>query len=275
MEDIVQEVMKDKERPAYKYATDIPGLFYREFQALRPALKKSAGLLASHPKHEQLASGSSSEIPPSLNERAQGWLRHLHQKATTADDWSYDSKGPHEWWDGSTAPPMCSWPRFDLQESAYAVALMADKTPAWREVYSTILDGICERYIQHWGTADFINQFGHDPSAAHYPAMFRTFIPPDRFGNYDAPGWTGNGTNKFPDGSPAGYEKDAVGAEGMLFYKGFLVLLFGFHARVSGEDKYLKEFDLAAVGGTTTKWSLAKVAEHLKNQWSQREAGLH
>ena len=57
---------------------------------------------------------------PELNERAIGWLNFLYQKATTSDDWSEDGD-PHEWWDRSSTPPMCSFPRFDLQESTYAL----------------------------------------------------------------------------------------------------------------------------------------------------------
>jgi len=40
---------------------------------------------------------------------------------------------------------MTNFPRFDLQESAYAMALMADRTPAWREVYAEVLDGLLDR----------------------------------------------------------------------------------------------------------------------------------
>ena len=62
---------------------------------------------------------------PQLNDRAQGWLNFLYLKATTPDDWS--EKGtPHEWWDKTSTAPMCSFPRFDLQESTYAIGLMAD-----------------------------------------------------------------------------------------------------------------------------------------------------
>ena len=85
---------------------------------------------------------------PALNERAKGWLNFLHQKATTSDDWS-EAGTPNEWWDQTSTPPMCSFPRFDLQESTYAIGLMADKTPAWREVYSEILDEIAERSITY------------------------------------------------------------------------------------------------------------------------------
>ena len=99
---------------------------------------------------------------PKLNKRAQGWLNFLYQKATTSDDWS-ENGTPHEWWDKTSTAPMCSFPRFDLQESTYAIGLMADRTPAWREVYSEILDEIAERSITYWAAVDWLTQFGHDP----------------------------------------------------------------------------------------------------------------
>ena len=96
-----------------------------------------------------------------LNNRAQGWLNFLYQKATTPDDWSEDGS-PNEWWDQISTAPMCAFPRFDLQESTYAIGLMADRTPAWREIYSEILDEIAERSITYWAAVDWLTQFGHD-----------------------------------------------------------------------------------------------------------------
>jgi hypothetical protein len=74
----------------------------------------------------------------SLDERSLGWLRYLYRKATTPDDWDRDGH-PHAHWDETTGEPMTSWHRFDLIDSSYAIALMSDRTPAWREVYSSIL----------------------------------------------------------------------------------------------------------------------------------------
>ena len=45
------------------------------------------------------------EPPYALNSRAQGWLKHLHRKATTPDDWS-SSGVPHAWWDRYSGGPM-------------------------------------------------------------------------------------------------------------------------------------------------------------------------
>ena len=79
-----------------------------------------------------------------LNERSRGWLRHVWRKATTPDDWSSTGE-PSKWWDQYSTPPMLNFPRFDLSESSYPLALMADITPAWREIYTQILDKLIER----------------------------------------------------------------------------------------------------------------------------------
>ena len=70
--------------------------------------------------------------PSTLDDRSLGWLRYLHRKATTPDDWSQAGQ-PHPHWDNRSGPPMTSWHRFDLIDSSYAVALMCDITPAWRD----------------------------------------------------------------------------------------------------------------------------------------------
>ena len=46
---------------------------------------------------------------------------------------------------------MSSFQRFDLHEASYPLGLLAEKTPAWREVYANILDKLTERYITFWG----------------------------------------------------------------------------------------------------------------------------
>ena len=77
--------------------------------------------------------------PTELSDRSLGWLRYLHRKAHTPDDWNREGR-PHPHWDDRSDPPMASWPRFDLTDSSYAMALMAQTTPAWREPYVAVLD---------------------------------------------------------------------------------------------------------------------------------------
>jgi len=77
--------------------------------------------------------------PTELSARSLGWLRYLHRKAHTPDNWDRDGR-PHPHWDNRSDPPMASWHRFDLVESSYAIGIMAHTTPAWRERYIAILD---------------------------------------------------------------------------------------------------------------------------------------
>src|SRR2546423_167833 len=88
-------------------------------------------------------------IPP----RLLGWLKLLHHKARVDDDWSR-AGAPDASWDSYSTAPLTSWPRFDLINSAYAIALLADRPPAWRELYSDILDRLIRRYVTWWGAVD-------------------------------------------------------------------------------------------------------------------------
>ncbi|MGZ6996063.1 MAG: hypothetical protein ACXVIM_12695, partial [Acidimicrobiia bacterium] len=162
------------------------------------------------------------ETAPTLPARAQGWLRYLYRKATTPDDW--DRTGhPHAHWDDTSDPPMLCWHRFDLIDSTYAVALMADRTPAWREVYGRILDELIFRHTGWWAARDWLTQIGHDPDRADYPDLYRLLIPAHLWGDYDVPGWTANGVE------PWGLQMDPIGADGNLFFKGFFLVMLGLH----------------------------------------------
>ena len=87
--------------------------------------------------------------PTELSDRSLGWLRYLHRKAHTPDDWNREGR-PHPHWDDRSDPPMASWPRFDLTDSSYAMGLMARTTPAWREPYVAVLDQLIERHTGWW-----------------------------------------------------------------------------------------------------------------------------
>ena len=99
---------------------------------------------------------------PSLNEKTLGWLTFLHRKVSINDDWSEDGE-PLEWWDKTSNPPVLNFARFDLSESSYALGLMADVTPAWREAYAFILKGLSERHLTFWAAYDSLTQIGPDP----------------------------------------------------------------------------------------------------------------
>lgn len=211
---------------------------------------------------------------PGLNARARGWLRFVHRKATAplapgVDDWSSAGR-PAGWWDDRSTPPLLSFPRFDLSESSYALALMADATPAWREVYAAVLDGLIARHVTHWAAVDWLTFLGPDPARGSYPEeLVRLWLPPGREGTYDMPGWTANGV------PPWGLQPDPVGADGNLFFKGWLNLLMGLHRYVSGDDRWNSTFLVTGLDDAQFAWSHDAVNALLVEQWTARPEGPH
>ncbi|MFT5211496.1 MAG: hypothetical protein ACI9CE_003235 [Flavobacterium sp.] len=203
-----------------------------------------------------------------LDDRTLGWLRYLHRKATTKDNWDREGQ-PHPHWDETTGEPMTSWHRFDLIDSSYSLALMSDRTPAWREVYTRVLDELVTRHTSWWSASDWLSQYGHDPDRANYPDRYRALIPKSQWGDYNVPGWTANGIEPYGD------QPDPIGAEGNLFYKGFFTLLMSLHRYVSGDDKWNKPFDMIRDGRDTFTWSHSKIANYLAGQWNNSQMGCH
>jgi hypothetical protein len=111
-----------------------------------------------------------------MNARGLGGVRFLWEKATTQDDRSSNGV-PHSWWDRYTAPVVLSYGRFDLSFSAYGILMMADQTPAWREVYPRIIDEFAKRYPTYWGAVDWLTQIGDDPKRARYPQSVMATLP--------------------------------------------------------------------------------------------------
>jgi hypothetical protein len=206
--------------------------------------------------------------PPPLDDRAQGWLRYLYRKATTPDDWDRAGQ-PHPHWDDHSDPPMLCWHRFDLIDSTYAIALMADRTPAWREVYGRILDELIFRHTGWWAARDWLTQIGHDPDRASYPDLYRLLIPAHLWGDYDVPGWTANGVE------PWGLQMDPIGADGNLFFKGFFLVMLGLHLRTTGDDRWNDPFDIVRDGENTFTWFHSAIASHLHDQWVTKPDGCH
>ena len=204
-----------------------------------------------------------------LGQRSRGWLRYLHRKATTPDDWSSSGK-PAAWWDDLSTPPVLNFPRFDLSESSYAIPMMADVTPAWREVYVDIMDGLLSRHTTHWAAIDWLTQIGHDPDRAHYPeAMIKLWMPQHLAGDYDMPGWTANGIE------PWGLAPDPIAAEGNLFFKGWFNLMLGFHGYVSRDRKWNEPFNVTGLNDRTYSWTHDGINALLARQWSERPEGPH
>ena len=206
---------------------------------------------------------------PATSDRSRGWLRYLYRKATTPDNWDKDGQ-PHAHWDDVTGEPMTSWTRFDLMRSSYAIPLLADRTPAWREVYGRILDELIIRFTGYWAAKDWLDQIGDDPRREQYPeAWYQVLIPPFLRGKYDVPGWTANGVE------PWGLQMDPVAAAGNLFFKGDFLLVLGFHLYVTGDEKWNRPFDMVRNGADTFSWTHTGIAEYLFSQLAKRPEGVH
>ena len=164
---------------------------------------------------------------------------------------------------------MLSWHRFDLVDSSYALGLMAWSTPAWREVYVDILDELIERHTCWWSASDWLTQFGADPDRGNYPDVYRLLIPPELWGDYDAPGWTANGIQ------PWELNMDPIAADGMLFYKGFFLVLLGIRSLISNDGRWDQPFDMIKDGEHTFSWTHSGIARHLEEQWLSRRIGCH
>ena len=261
--------------PSFKHAQTLVQQSLAEYQRLGEARSACAKSPPPLPRSPPSTTG--------LSLRARGWLHHLWRKATEPhgsgkkDDWS-PSGEPYEWWDKRTGAPMNSFPRFDLHESSYAVALMSERTPAWREVYVNIMDGLASRYITHWAAVDFLNQLGPDPSRSSYPSFWRgRFVFDELWGDYDAPGWTANGCRK----DLVGAEADPIQARAMLFFKGWLTLVMSIRGQVSGGahniwDRDAQPWPMANVGGTCSLWTLSNLAKTLAARFNDNDgSGLH
>lgn len=214
----------------------------------------------------QLPAETPRSVHPALNRRARGWLRFLWEKATTPDDWSADGV-PHMWWDRYSNPVVTSYGRFDLHNSSYALLLMADETPAWREVYTRIADGLASRYPTYWGAVDWLTQIGDDPRRANYPPRVMAMIPERLRGRYNRIGWTANGIE------PWGLDPDPIGAQGNLFFRGWFNLVLGIYRYVSGDDKYERPFEVTGYGDQVFEWDQHRIAELLERQYRERPEG--
>jgi hypothetical protein len=203
-----------------------------------------------------------------LNTRARGWLRHLWEKATTPDDWS-SSGEPHPWWDRDSSGPMCAFSRFDLGESAYALPLMCEVTPAWREVYARIAREFCERHMTFWAAIDALVLIGEDPNVDGYPPEWQIYIPERLRGAYAPPGWIGNGDERW------GLNPDPIAADGNVFFRGFFNLLLSVYAYVSGDRRYHEPFQVSGYMDRTFEWTQPELARFISEQLAARPGGPH
>lgn len=205
---------------------------------------------------------------PRLDERARGWLRFIWDKATTPDDWSSEGE-PHPWWDRYSTAPMCSLARFDLHETGYVLPVMCDVTPAWREVYTQIADGLVARHTTFWAAIDWLTMIGHDPDQRNYPPEWLAVLPEHLRGRYDAPGWVANGVK------PWGLQPDPIGADGNNFFRGFFNMLLCFYRYVAGDDKWAQPFKVAGYQDRHYEWDHHRLVSFMHDQWAERPQGVH
>lgn len=233
--------------------------------AAAPTLTATEALAQASPSPAALPEPPASPFP-TLNRRALGWLRFLWEKSTTPDDWGSNGV-PHPWWDRYTAPVVLSYGRFDLSFSAYGILMMADQTPAWREVYTRMTDEMAARFPTYWGAIDWLTQIGDDPKRSRYPAAVLATLPPALRGNYNRYGWTANGVE------PWGLQKDPIGADGYLFFRGWFHLLLATYRYVSGDDKWARPFAVTGYGDETFEWDHHRLATRLDEQYRARPEG--
>ncbi len=205
---------------------------------------------------------------PRLDDRARGWLRFIWDKATTPDDWSSNGE-PHPWWDRYSTAPMCSLARFDLHETGYVLPVMCDITPAWRETYTRIADGLVSRHTTFWAAIDWLTMIGHDPDQRNYPPEWLAVLLEHLRGRYDAPGWVANGVK------PWGLQPDPIGADGNNFFRGFFNLLLCFYRYVAGDDKWEQPFKVAGYQDRLFDWDHHRIVSFMHDQWAERPQGVH
>jgi hypothetical protein len=134
-----------------------------------------------------------------------GRLAYMHRRATvhSTGKWSKDD-AVHISWDNKTGDPIDNYYRYDLTFSAFAIAIMAEHTPAWREAYTVVMDTHLQRFLEYWTFFDWVQNKGEDPDRLNYPDWwYDVLIPKGMKGKYDSPGWAGNGLRVTCRSSPA------------------------------------------------------------------------
>ena len=144
---------------------------------------------------------------------------------------------------------------------------MADQTPAWREVYTRILDELATRHTAYWAAIDWNTFIGPSPDRQNYPPWMMAGWPERVRGNYDHPGWTANGVE------PWGLQPDPIGADGNLFFRGWLNLLLAIYKYVSGDDKWEQPWLIAGYENERFEWTQPRIVEHLHRQYTDRPEG--
>ncbi len=114
-----------------------------------------------------------------------------------------------------------------------------------------------------------MTKFGHDPNRADYDDFSKLLNPQHLIGEYDVPGWTASGVE------PWGLQFDPVAADGMLFCKGWFLVVLGLHQRATEDRSWNGPFDMIRDGEHAFTWTYSGIADHLARQWQDRPEGCH
>ncbi|MGQ0843302.1 MAG: linalool dehydratase/isomerase domain-containing protein [Sporichthyaceae bacterium] len=215
---------------------------------------------------------SSADVVPGhgyLTDESLGWLAFMDRKATFNETW-FKEEIPHASWDNISNPPISPYHRYDLTYACYALAIMAENTPAWREQYGKILGYMADRFLEYHSMWDWVENSGPDPARADYPAETSFLFPEGYMGKYDLPGWAGNGIEPYQ------YDPDPVRGNGAcnLMYKGYLNLVLGFFNYITGDDKYDADFKVRFDADTSYTYSHGSLNELISNQLRANISGL-
>jgi Linalool dehydratase/isomerase len=212
---------------------------------------------------------SSASATTALSPEAMGWLAHLHRKVSLGGTWNKgDTVGPQ--WDTVSFAPTMHYARYELTWLSWSMGLMAESTPAWREEYARILGFLADRYLEYWSFYEWVEHRGDDPKRSSYPAQYARMLPKGQFGQYNLPGWAGNGSRS------EAYDPDPIRAGGRfgLMYKGYLNLVLSMYRYVSDDGKYDRPFELRYDDTQAWTYDHRSLNQLLADQWRAHEEGI-
>ena len=207
--------------------------------------------------------------PPFLSDEALGWLAHLKRKVELGGRWRREDI-VHEAWDTRSFVPTMSKPRYELTWISWVIGLMAEATPAWREIYAPIMRYAADRYLEYWAFHEWVENRGDDPKRGDYPEAYKVLIPEGHFGRYNLVGWAGNGANGHP------YDPDPIRAAGSmnLMYKGYLNLVLSTYAYVCDDGRYENGFEVVYDESLRWRYTQRELNALLADQWGEHPEGM-